>query len=239
VKQLILVLPIFLFLGARDTPAAETDDSCVDCHRNRDFLVTDKKLYDYYQEWGLSVHRQEEVSCSDCHGGDPGASDKKKAHAGDVGGGIQTSAVNFKNIPETCGQCHEDFLEAYRGSSHFEHLVTKKQEEQGPSCVTCHGSVNESVLNVTTVQQACARCHNEILNKFLSIHRFYRYIAVRGEPEKTQEFFKKADSEIYALSVGWHSFDLEDVRERTGTVLRLMKEKRNQVRTRSRRGRER
>jgi hypothetical protein len=231
-----------LWIGT--APAAEGTDSCVECHRNPDFLVTNKKLYDYFQEWHLSVHKQEEVSCADCHGGDPKASDKEKAHAGDVGEAMQTSAVNFKNIPDTCGHCHEDYLQAYRGSPHFEHLIAKEQEGQGPNCVTCHGSVNESVLNVNTVQVTCLRCHNDesennpdipdraktVLNKFLSIHRFYRYITVRGDPSETRAFFETVGARVKSLSVNWHSFDLSKVEEMTGELLLILKEKRDELR---------
>jgi hypothetical protein len=40
-----LLLPVLV--GAAD--AAELADSCIDCHRDPGFLVTDKKLYDYYR----------------------------------------------------------------------------------------------------------------------------------------------------------------------------------------------
>ena len=247
-KQLVPVLPILLLLAWEVTPAAEAEDSCVDCHSDRRFLVTNKKLYAYFQEWQFSIHKQEEVSCSDCHGGNPKVPDKDGAHGRDVAESRKASAVNFRNIPATCGQCHDDYLKAYRQSPHFEHLIAKKQEEQGPNCVTCHGSINAAVLNINTVQQACARCHNEetdnhpeipkeaetILNRFLSIHRFYRYITARAEPGTAQQFFKKADAQIRSLSVGWHGFDLEEIQEKTQSVLRLLKDKRKEVRSRSR-----
>jgi hypothetical protein len=219
-------------------------DSCVDCHSERGFLVTNRKLYDYYKEWEVSVHREAEVGCSDCHGGNAAASDKEGAHGGDVGESAPKSAVNFRNIPKTCGECHKEFLKAYEESAHFDHLVAEGEEEQGPSCVTCHGSMSVGVLNVNTVQEACARCHNEetennpdipeeaklILNKLLSISRFYRYIAVRGDPIETRAFFEKADARIKELAVDWHTFDLEVADEKTAEVLALLRGKRNELR---------
>jgi hypothetical protein len=219
-------------------------DSCVDCHSERGFLVTNKKLYDYYKEWEVSVHREAEVGCSDCHGGNPAASDEEGAHGGEVGEAAPQSAVNFRNIPKTCGECHKDFLNAYQESAHFEHLVAEGEEAQGPSCVTCHGSMSVGVLDVNTVQDACARCHNEetennphipeeaklILNKLLSISRFYRYIAVRGDPVETRAFFEKAGAAINELAVGWHTFDLEVADEKTAEVLTLLRAKRNGLR---------
>jgi hypothetical protein len=133
-----------------------------------------------------------------------------------------SSAVNFKNIPRTCGGCHEDVYRAYRQSDHSEYLVAEEDAQQGPNCVTCHGSMSTGVLNVNSIRESCARCHNEktdnhpenperataILNRFLSIHRFYRYITVRGSPGESREFFELADQKIEHLAVTWHTFDL-------------------------------
>ncbi len=55
--------------------------------------------------------------------------------------------MNFRNIPKTCGQCHERIYEGFRESAHFEHLASKDEENLGPNCVTCHGSINATVLN--------------------------------------------------------------------------------------------
>jgi hypothetical protein len=240
VLRIALAATLLCLPPEQSASAADVEDSCVDCHRNPDFLVQNKKLYDYFLDWQLSVHREYEVSCSDCHGGNPELADKKKAHGAEVGEEQQASAVNFKNIPDTCGQCHDDFHDAYLESNHFEHLVKAKQEKQGPNCVTCHGSMNTTVLDVTTVEAACARCHNEetdnhpeipndarlILNKFLSIDRFYRYMTHRLEPDAKKAFFEDADPRIEALAVRWHTFDLEKIEEETRELVDFMKQKR-------------
>jgi hypothetical protein len=224
--------------------AARVEDSCVECHSNPDFLVTNKKLYEYYQAWQLSVHEQEGVECSDCHGGNPKISDKKGAHGGEVAGSNAASGVNFKNIPTTCGQCHEEIYESYRKSNHFEHLVAQKSELQGPNCVTCHESMSTAVLNVTTVKAACSRCHNEesdnhpkiperaksILNRFLSIQRFHRYLSARLEGAEAEQFFQPIDKKIRALSIQWHTFDLGEIEHETWKVVDLLKAKRDKVR---------
>lgn len=247
---LILAVPLlWLPLGARPAAADEAagaGDSCVNCHSDPNFLVTNKKLYDYYQAWQVSAHKQEEVTCSDCHGGNPEAADKKGAHGGEVGGEAERSAVNFKNIPLTCGRCHEEIYEGYRKSDHFQHLEATGKELQGPNCVTCHESMNTAVLNVVTVKEACARCHNEendnhpeiperakfILNRFLSIHRFYRYLSVRLEPAEAREFFQQVDKQIHALSIQWHNFDLGEVEHETWKVVDLLRAKRDMVKRR-------
>jgi nitrate/TMAO reductase-like tetraheme cytochrome c subunit len=237
----ILCLSLWSF-----SAAAQVEDSCVDCHSNPRLLVTNKKLYDYYQEWSNSIHKQEEVSCVDCHGGDSDAPGKTESHGGDLSGTAAGSAVNFQHIPSTCGECHDEIYEAFRTSEHFEHVLAKEEDEQGPTCVTCHGSINAQVLNVETVGDSCARCHNEesdnhpenpdkarkILNKFLSIHRFYRYVTVRASPNGSQDFFKELDTQLKELTLTWHTFDLEEIEKRTGDVLDVLKAKRNEVRAR-------
>lgn len=224
--------------------SASDPDSCVDCHKDPDLLVTNKKLYDYYQQWIVSIHKQEEVACSDCHGGNPDASDKKKAHGKGVGIADAASGVYYKNVPETCGQCHDDILEAFHTSKHFEHVSKQGDEKQGPTCVTCHGSIDVGVLDVTTVEAACERCHNEerdnlpenpakakkILNSFLSIHRFYRYISIRIDPKEARNFFKGVDARHQQLSITWHSFDLDKIEEETAGLLNMLKAKREELR---------
>jgi hypothetical protein len=251
----VLALPLLasLSLLVAGAPAAYADagvtkNSCDDCHGNPDFLVTNKQLYDYYQQWSRSVHKQEDVTCDDCHGGDSEAADKKKAHAEGVSGSDPTSGIYYKNIPDTCGGCHEEVLEGFTSSVHFEHVEKKKDEKQGPTCVTCHGSIDSSVLDVNTVAVACARCHNDetgnhpdhpekaraVLNRFLSIQRFYRYITTRADPKEARAFFEAIDPQMQQLSVTWHTFDLEKIDEETAAVLALMKAKRDELRNRPR-----
>lgn len=235
---LCLLLPV-----PESATAGEVRDSCVDCHSDPGLLVTNRKLYDYFQKWSESVHKQEEVTCTDCHGGDPSVADKAGSHKGDLQASKRSSAVNFRNVPQTCGECHDEIYEGFRKSKHFEHVVAKKQQDQGPTCVTCHGSINVAVLNVNTVEQTCSRCHNDesenhpetpekarsLLNRFLSIHRYYRYIAVRGDPVETREFFEAVDGAIRELSVTWHSFDLSEIEGKTETLLDSVKQKRGEL----------
>lgn len=240
-----VALTLFPLLGREASAAADAKSSCIKCHSDPDFHVTAKKLYDYFQEWEISVHRQEGVGCEDCHGGNPDVSDKKGAHGTEVSSGMTAGgAVSFENIPSTCGTCHDDIYEGYLQSDHFDHLLDKKQEKQGPNCVTCHGSMNATVLNVNNVKNACGQCHNEetanhpdipdkasdILNRFLSINRFYRYIGIRGDPAETRAFFAVMDQRISDLSTLWHTFDLPKIDKETQFVLNLLKTKREEVR---------
>jgi hypothetical protein len=242
------LLALFAALVSFGQPgyAAAEANSCEDCHSNPDFLVQNKQLFDYYRQWESSIHWQEGVTCEDCHGGNAEASDKDKAHGDGVKASDPASGIYYKNIPDTCGACHEEILEGFRKSNHFEHLDTKKDEPQGPTCVTCHGAINSEILNVNSVTEACARCHNAerknhpdhpekaraILNRFLSIHRFYRYIAIRAEPEEARAFFQAVDALTKKLVITWHTFDLEKIDQGTTEVLALLKAKRDQIRIR-------
>jgi nitrate/TMAO reductase-like tetraheme cytochrome c subunit len=243
----VLVSHTLLAATAQGADASEQENSCEICHQNPDFLVTNKKLYDYYQEWSESVHRQEDVTCDDCHGGDATATDKAASHGDGISEADPSSGVYYKNVVDTCGTCHDDILEGFRKSDHFEQVdKAKEDEKQGPTCVTCHGAINSEVLKVNSVADACAQCHNEetdnhpenpekakaILNRFLSIHRFYRYIAIRAEPEEGKAFFQKIDPKLKRLTITWHSFDLEKIDEETREVLTLLTAKRDEIRTR-------
>jgi nitrate/TMAO reductase-like tetraheme cytochrome c subunit len=227
--------------------AEETRDSCVDCHSDPGFLVTNKKLYDYFQQWEVSIHSQEGVTCDECHGGRPDRAEKEAAHAEGVGASDPLSGIHYTNVADTCGQCHDGILEGFRTSEHFAH-IEKKDDKQGPTCVTCHGSINVEVLNVNSVEAACERCHNEdsdnhpemparardVLNRFLSINRFYRYIAIHAQPEEARTFFEAFDRRLDELSATWHTFDVERAEAETAEALGVLKEKRAELRRRRR-----
>jgi hypothetical protein len=227
--------------------ATEVRDSCRDCHSKPDFLVTHKKLYDYFQDWRISLHAEEGVTCSDCHGGDPTKADKEAAHGVRIGRDPTGSAIDFRNVPKTCGTCHEKILEGYRKSEHFAQLVEAEQERQGPNCVTCHGSMIVSVLDVNTVRDTCAHCHNvetdnqpeipdeahRILGRFLSIKRLYRYAKVRLDDPEREAFVEAIDGRMRDLEVLWHTFDLDDIEQETRALLEVMGEKRDAIRRRA------
>jgi len=219
--------------------------SCVSCHSNPEFRVTNKKLFDYYRNWNQSVHNQEGVTCTDCHGGNPNARTKEAAHGGaEMGAASAGSPVNYRNIPQTCATCHDDIYARYRESRHFRQLLAAKEEQRGPNCVTCHGSVNLQVLNVNNIAGTCQHCHNErtgnhpdiparaeqVLSEFLSIHRFYRYIMLRGAKVEKQEILDQIERQTKALMIDWHTFDLVAIEKRTRQFVTYLKEKRLEIR---------
>jgi len=201
------------------------NSSCVDCHKDQRWLVKNKKLYDYYQDWNLSVHQQEGTECHDCHGGYPDKKKKEDAHgtSGNLGPNNPKSAINFQNVPETCNKCHSDVFEAYIKSKHYKEL---KEHGQGPNCVTCHGSLNNEVLTAKTVGEVCAQCHNEasklspevpakaesILHKYLASRRFYHWIVKRGQPHETKQFFQTLEARMESSVKDWHPLTLMPLR---------------------------
>lgn len=228
-----------LTLGAGQPSA----DSCIECHGNPTFRVTNPKLFDYYQRWQQSVHCQEGLSCADCHGGNPKAAEKEQAHRSNLKPSEPASLVNFQNIATTCAECHADIYDGFRQSKHFKQIVAKDQDAQGPNCVTCHGSVNASVVNIHTVEKTCAACHNsqsqnhpelpaqatELLYRLLSAQRFYRYVSTRGNPIETKPFLEMADHQLQLLAVKWHTFDLPAIRKDTESILALLRAKRHEI----------
>ncbi|MCB1043728.1 MAG: hypothetical protein KDC35_12360 [Acidobacteria bacterium] len=233
----VLVVAVFAFGGGEEA----VKDSCIACHQSNDFLVTNKKLYTYFQDWRASVHGQEDIGCMDCHGGDNKTMDKDQAHGKDMETGTKASAVNFENIPKTCGHCHDDQLNAYVQSEHFQHLKKEEDEGRGPNCVTCHGSLNSRKLNVNTVARVCEQCHNSetdnhpqipdqataLLNDFNTINGYRRFIMRRGEDERA--FVSILDKDLAALSIDWHLFDLDRIGMQTEKIMKTTKEKRSAI----------
>jgi hypothetical protein len=71
-----------------------------------------------------------------------------------------------------------------------------------------------------------------VLNRFLSIHRFYRYISIHAGPEEARVFFSAFDARMEALSITWHTFDLEKIEAETAEALGVVKDKRAELRRR-------
>jgi hypothetical protein len=253
--SLSLAATLLLLLAAGSAGAAEkarksgkpaAPNSCVTCHGNHDFMVQNKKLFDYYQAWKLSIHGVSGVMCHECHGGNPAQADKAAAHGtAMLSAGQAGSPTSYQNVPDTCARCHDDVYQNYRRSKHFENLqVTDKgKDKQGPNCVTCHGSVNTTVLNVTTVRNTCSQCHNKdtgnypeipeqaeaVLSQFLSVHRYYRYIATRGDAATIKAIFKVIDPRVKRLNASWHTFDLDKVTRETLDLIEFLKVQRDQL----------
>ena len=208
-------------------------DMCVECHKDTKFLTQNPVLFDYYNNWKDSTHELTDVSCADCHGGDPAASDKKDAHKGDYSSLTSADKNSFKMIPQICGKCHEVILKNFKESKHYKALVEKGN---GPHCSTCHGSVNSNVYYTSVITRTCRDCHNEytenlpviageadkILHRINVSQAFKRWILINYAEEKPAE-----EKEILSLfndvAESWHTFNFKELDKKSQDLLNKMK----------------
>ena len=197
-------------------------DACVACHMDPAFQASNRKLRDYYLMWKSSTHGKAEVACSECHGGDPKLADKAAAHASIPGGTMR--AVNFRNIPKTCGSCHGGLYTAFTKSRHFKSLLRKKADAQGPNCVTCHGSLIARNLDPGKLHDACDTCHNKNTDN----HPEYadragvlvkQLLDARARIKDLGERQRFA-APLRQIALNWHMVDLANVEVETAALLK-------------------
>jgi len=97
------------------------------------------------------------VTCNNCHGGNSSSDLKASAHKGVSRSSESNSSVFYRNVPETCGQCHTDEYNQFKESMHYQRLKALKQ---APTCDTCHSPHEFKVLNSTEFEDICSSCHN-------------------------------------------------------------------------------
>ncbi|TYO96340.1 hypothetical protein EDC39_11446 [Geothermobacter ehrlichii] len=152
-KSWILTLPL-LFLLALPALAAEDEGGaagpaktvCQQCHGGMQ-----GRLGAPVGDWEHSVHRENGISCHDCHGGDP--TDFAMAMSPDRG---FLGAPEEAEIPAFCGRCHIGVRDDYLDSKHGRALG-----EGGPQCVTCHGNHAVQRASLALINDKdCTRCHS-------------------------------------------------------------------------------
>jgi predicted CXXCH cytochrome family protein len=124
--------------------------ACIECHTSDIMTPALRSIAD---DWQGSWHAQNEVSCHDCHGGDPKDPSMSMSHVrGFVG------KPKYEEVPEYCGKCHVGIMKNYLESGHGKAL---KATGKGPNCVTCHGShsIEKASIDITN-EQLCTRCHS-------------------------------------------------------------------------------
>jgi len=206
-------------LAAGAAPHGSSEESCRGCHKQEKFRVQNKKIFDYFKDWEGSPHDEAGLSCTACHGGQPAAESKEKAHAGILPQSDPRSPVHYKNIPATCGSCHEANLERFSRSRHYKLLET---DGRGPSCINCHGSLSARVYYTTIVERACSTCHNaetgnhpeivpkakDILSRMNHANGYRKGLSFYYESIKQPEKMKPVDALYGKLVNAWHTFDL-------------------------------
>lgn len=146
---------IFLFLLA--APVAE---QCVLCH-------PEERV-----QFEASIHAEELIRCTDCHGGDAEAVSVEPAHRNSF-----TGSPSRGDIPTLCAKCHSDpermrpynlpidQLALYQTSSHG--ILLSRGREDVAVCTDCHGTHSilrardpESRVFVRNIPATCGRCHS-------------------------------------------------------------------------------
>ena len=223
--------------ASRATPclAAEAPaESCVECHKNEKFRVQNKKIYDYYQDWKGSAHDLAGLSCTACHNGDPTKATQAEAHAGMAPQSDPASPFYYKNIPKTCGGCHQPVLERFVKSRHYEML---ESTGNGPNCITCHGALNARVYSTTIVERACSNCHNaktknhpgiiaqakEILSRLDHANGYRNGLKFYYKTIKKPEAMIPVDKAYTDTINYWHEFNFKKIGPRSQDLLAEIK----------------
>jgi len=158
----------FLFWAPR--LAAQTKNSCLDCHSSLEgaMRVTAESLQG-------DIHAQKGITCTGCHGGDASSDDKSKSMSAAA---EYRGRLDRKQIPELCAKCHSDAaymrgsnpslrtdqLSEYHASVHGQMLA--KGDEKVAVCTDCHGVHDilppddpRSSVYPINVAATCGKCH--------------------------------------------------------------------------------
>ena len=154
-----LILLLLAAVGVRADQ--EPGGACAACH-----LFLGGELARPVTEWQGSVHRQNDITCDFCHGGnadvelgDPGQLSDKEFETKQAS--AMSKAAGFVGIPtgramfDMCGQCHDDSVARYAASIMGRAYL---EDKGGPSCVTCHNAHNNVM---PAVPKVCAGCHKD------------------------------------------------------------------------------
>ncbi len=234
------ILILFVFSFPAVTLSASEFDSCTQCHDDNKLKVRNKKLYEYFQNWTGSAHETSGVSCSDCHGGNPEEKTKELAHEGILQQSDPESALNFRNIPKTCGMCHSEIKDHFMKSEHYRLL---QKTGSGPNCVTCHSSMSSRTYFKAIVVDACATCHNEKTKNHPEIVEQSRTIMKRLSHaegyQKWAEFYyestgrkgeiQKMNKLVDNIHRAWHEFNFKDLDKLSKELLNDLKGRLNDL----------
>jgi len=234
---------IFAVSGPFSTVSAgEAANSCIGCHGDPKFRITNKQIYRYFRDWELSIHAAEGVTCVECHGGDPGRSEKQNAHGKDITQLL--TPVKYEKISSTCGKCHEANAKNYEKSKHYRSLIERGSSLPTPTCVNCHGSINTAIPSSDAVTELCSHCHNAVtenhpeipeiasflLERLSFVNSYYRYVVSKGLAERNPDFCSAMDLKFSGLAETWHTLDLPKIEEKTQEIRKMLIKKRKELR---------
>lgn len=150
-------------------PQAEDVNTCVDCHST----LEEENHVEIVTQQERSIHAERDVSCADCHGGDPSAGTQEEAKSPEAG---YVGVPAKEDIPALCASCHArvvlmrqydlptDQYAKYQESIHGLRLA--EGDDNVATCFDCHGGhqilkANDPVSSVfpPNVPSMCADCH--------------------------------------------------------------------------------
>lgn len=132
------------------TGPAPEESVCLDCHASD---MVPEKFREIPRQWEGSWHYRNNVSCSDCHGGDP--KDVQFAMSPERG---FVGVPAYRDVPAFCGKCHAGIRENYGKSGHG---IALRERGSGPNCVTCHGAHEVQKANIDIINSdRCTQCHS-------------------------------------------------------------------------------
>jgi nitrate/TMAO reductase-like tetraheme cytochrome c subunit len=134
-------------------PAVSQQSRCADCH----FAQVDPPAPFHLADWDHSPHRQNNVGCEACHGGDPTTFESLLAHRDVLDSLNPASPVNRRNLSATCGACHNSSFAAFQKSQHY--ALLEKGDTRTPVCSTCHGPAGSFRPSARALESECAQCH--------------------------------------------------------------------------------
>jgi cytochrome b subunit of formate dehydrogenase len=131
----------------------------------------------------LNSGNHKAANCVDCHG----------SH--EVLKSTSNSPTSKKNLPVTCGQCHDDISKEYLESIHG--YALKKGIKESPTCTDCHGEHNilkhddpkSPVAFHNLSREVCSPCHSSlklsakygiISDRFDTFSDSYHGLAIEG-----------------------------------------------------------
>ena len=142
------------------------NDLCLSCHLNNPKIRSETSpSAGFISSYKKSIHVQaldsgngKAANCVNCH------TAHRQKSAGDP-----TSTINRFNVPNTCGNCHNEVEKKYKESIHGTQVLQKGNQD-APVCTTCHGehkilspgnpSAKTSKLNIS--QKLCSSCHASV-----------------------------------------------------------------------------
>ena len=138
--------------------ASQAANQCIVCHQSTETLqALPEQSRDSFLHWYGSIHGEKGVTCDSCHGGDPTEKSKVSAHTGIAKPSDPASKVYYKNLPDTCGACHQPIANAFKESVHYQLL---KADQLAPTCTTCHGFYMDiQQVRPTAIIMRCQFCH--------------------------------------------------------------------------------